>query len=169
VLLIVPALGWSQSIRFDVSAGAVLPYDPLGFANTTFGNLGGSVTLSADYNLPFAPALFLEAMAGFDLLEVKGLPGLSMSMLTAAPGVGLSLRLSPRLQAQVAADAGYLLAAYSDTWTNSYFVLASARLLLALNPSFSLGAGASYKYYPALYSGVELYLTSSFRVNIEDM
>jgi hypothetical protein len=169
VLLMVPASGWSDSITLGVTAGADLPYDPLGFTNTAFGSLGGSITLSADYSLPFVPVLFLEAVTGVDVMEVKSLPGFPMSVFTAAPGLGLSLRLSPRLQALVSADAGYLLVSYSDIWTYSYFVLASARLLVALNPSFGLGAGAVYKYYPMLYSGVELYLTTSFKVNLEKM
>ncbi len=169
LLLILPACVWPDSVWFTFSGGADLPYDPLGMTNTSLYTWGGGAALSADYELPFAPALFLQTLVGFDLVQIRSLPGYGLGMLTAGPGAGVSLRLTPRLRLSVAADAGYLLASYNEAWSSSWFFVAAARLLLFLNPSFRVVAGAAYKYCAGLYPGAEIFLGASFQAQIEDM
>jgi hypothetical protein len=169
LLIIMPAFAWSESVGFTFSSGVDLPYDPVGLISTASYYGGGGAALSADYELPFAPPFFLQALVGFDVLQIKGLPGSSTDVLAVGPGGGISLRLASRLQVKVAVDAGYALASYNEVWSSSYFVMATTLLLISLNPSFSFGVGASYKYYSALYSGVGIFIALSSQVKIEDM
>lgn len=169
VLLAAPGSGWSESVDFTLGAGANVPLAIPTMDSTAVYVGGEGIVLTADYQLPFFPLLFLQGTAAYDRLDVRGLPGYSLSALGAGPGAGIYLRLSDRLRLKAAADAGYLAAVYNGSWSSSTFVLVSATLTFFINPSFGIGAGASYKMYGTLYTGAGIYVTATYRAKIEDI
>jgi hypothetical protein len=169
ILLAVPARGWPDTVDFTLSGGVNVPLAVFGIDSTAVYTWGEGVAVTADYRLPFLSPVFLEGITAFDRLNIRSLPGSPLDALAAGGGAGVTLELADRLRVKIAADAGYLAAAYGGDWSSSYFLLGSATLTLFLNPSFGFGAGAAYKMYAGLYSGAGVFLAATYRVKVEEM
>jgi len=138
---------------------------------------GLGATVSCKYRLP-ASSLYAGADLGYSLVTLKGeggYPSGSMSMLQAGLSVGIHLDILPTVGIRGFGSAGYSYnfvqprvpddffeaffhPVYSTARGGTPFVCAGAELSWSFIPALSLTAGAKYRYFLDLYSGLAVTL-----------
>lgn len=132
-----------------------------------YGFVGGG-TASMEVRLPFFPMLFFDGGLGYSFYSIRNanVAEQSLSMLSAAAGLGLQYDFFPRLGAKL-----YISGGYSYGFSNSSaspasgggtFIEGGAKLAINFPPSFSLGVGAGYRYEFGLFQGVIVSLGMGF-------
>lgn len=147
-------------LSVELSPGVDLP---LGDSAPVFG-VGGTATLSVQYRLPSSP-IFISGSLGYDYDSVtQGIP-VTLSIASASVGAGLKFPLIPWLAVQAGISAGYSYSFLSDLSASGGdpFVSLNAGVVL-LSSQWHLDLGASYRYYLALYSGLEAYAGISYDI-----
>jgi tetratricopeptide (TPR) repeat protein len=146
----IPAVGPSQ-LSVELRPGVDVP---LGDSAAVFG-IGGTALLGVQYRLPSSP-IFIEGSLGYDYDTVtQGIP-LSVSIASASMGAGLRFPVIPWLTVQAGLSGGYAYSFLSDLSASAGnpFVSVDASLVL-LSSQWHIELGASYRYYLALYSGLQ--------------
>ena len=141
---------------------------PLGGSAALFGPSGGG-TFSAEFRMPFLPAVSLDAGLGYTFYSMLNAAAAqqSLSMFSASGGLGLQFPLSPAIGVK-----GFFNGGYSYGFSNDFsrfqsggsaFLETGAKVFLDLGPTFSLGLGVSYRYFFGLFQGIEIALGTGFR------
>ena len=136
---------------------------PLGDSSPVFG-IGGTARLGLQYRLPSSP-IFVSGSLGYAYESVtQGIP-LSMSLASASMGAGLNFPVLPWLSVQAGISGGYAYSLLSDLTASGGdpFVSVDAALRL-LSSQWHVDVGASYRYYLALYNGLEVYAGVSYDI-----
>jgi tetratricopeptide (TPR) repeat protein len=136
---------------------------PLGESSTLF-DLGGTLSLSAEYRLPILPWVYLSGGFDYDFDTMPGVPN-SISVLAAKFGGGLRLELAPWLTLKGGTSIGYFFGARNDFSVTSYnpCISVGAGVYFPIG-QFMLGAGVSYRYLFGLYSGLSASLGLSYEL-----
>jgi transglutaminase-like putative cysteine protease len=130
---------------------------PVGESGQYF-SLGGGGSIVGEYRLPFAPMLL--ARAGLEY-GYSGIPAAqSVSLASAAAGIGVSYNLIPNLGLKAYVDGGATYGFFNRTanfegYWNPY-VKSGLEVYFDLPPGLMFNVGASFLYQVGLYMGVGL-------------
>jgi hypothetical protein len=152
----------AQNLSVLLQPGASIPLAPRGPAGEPLYTVGGGASLVGDLALPFARALHLRAMVGYDALPTPAKD--VMSLVTGGLGLGLVLTPAPVLSIDISATGGYGLGIYRGNPGGSGYLSGALAFLFNLQPTFSLGIGASYRHYIPFYQGIGVFVGTSFRL-----
>lgn len=132
---------------------------PLGDSASYFG-YGGTVELTAEYRFPFMPNLYVLGGLGYDYDPLK-VAGQSISIPNALFGAGLQFRVAPWLSLKAYGAGGYYYGLLNDfrrlVGSGNPCLVAGGGALFQINSSFSIEAGASYRYFGGTYSGIGIH------------
>ncbi len=142
------------------------------FSSDAVYGLGGSVAVKGQYIFPGLPLLYSEGVLNVALQPTQAD---LLSLISAGLGAGVNLRLGDTMSFQLGGEAGWYVGMYpgTDPASNPYW---GGGLSLAwdFSPTFSLSAGAGYRYYLGydstaaaytdLYQGVSVNLGTVFRL-----
>lgn len=136
---------------------------PLGADASVFG-LGGGITISGQYRLPFLPLLFLGAGLGYSYTPLQA--ATSLSMVHAGLHGGLRWDILDNFSLRAFGSAGYSYNFLNDSSGSGAtpFVGVGTDLTWAFSPILSLCAGAGYDYFFDLYSGLAVTLGISYNL-----
>lgn len=139
---------------------------PVGESSTLF-DLGGNVSLSAEYRLAFLPLIYLGGSLDYDFDPLIGVQK-SISVLSAGFGGGARLDLAPWLTLKGGASIGYFFGTLSDFSVTSFNPCLSvgAGVYFPMG-QFMLGARVSYRHLFGLYSGLSASLGLSYELLAE--
>jgi tetratricopeptide (TPR) repeat protein len=159
LLLLKSSLG-AQSWDISLTPGITFPFGPLDSTGKKVYSIGAGAELAAQYLIPAAPILGVQAILGYDYIPTTVQTNLSLVSLGA--GLGLAYSPLPIIKLQLAAAGGYGLGLYSGSTGHSAFAQAGAYALFLATPSFGLGAGVTYKNYFGLFHGLGVNLGTAF-------
>jgi hypothetical protein len=116
--------------------------------------VGAGMLAGVEYRLPFLPWLYLRGTLGYHN-EAANLVPLTVSIFSAAVGVGLRVDLLPWLSLTMGVSGGGFDCLLSDPAVSGGNALVSADAALMLLPSpWRLSLGASYRYLLNFYRGL---------------
>lgn len=133
--------------------------------------IGGGGDLKVQHLFNSLPFLFL---AGDLTVDVLPYPGDNLIMLTGGLGVGVNLKLLNRFSLDIAAQGGWyfgLVSGKDDIFSDPWFG-GNINALFDITPTFTLTAGAGYKYYvypdQMLHHGLSVQIGTVFRLGSKD-
>lgn len=164
-----------EDVSFHLSPGFELP---IGQKSAVFQDdapftVGGSATFKGQYIFPNFPLLYLNGGIGYNIQPTQAD---NLSLIYAGFGTGINLRVGKTMSFTAGAEGGMYLGLYPGTQAagNPYFG-GRATFSFDFSPTFSLSAGAGYKYYLGydstsesytdLYQGVNATLGTVFRID----
>ncbi len=150
----------AQTLDVSLKPGGNIPLGPLSSNGEKLYTLGAGAILTAEYAFPKLSLLRAQGLVGYDLINTPAQT--SLSLVTAGAGVGVQLAFAPFLVFEVSASGGYGLAIHQNIVGGAPYVSGDALISFRLNPSFSLGLGAGYRYYHALYNGISVFIGATF-------
>jgi hypothetical protein len=126
--------------------------------------VGAGLLAGVEYRLPFLPWLYVRGALGYHN-EAANLVPLSVSVFSAAVGVGLRVDLLPWLSLTMGVSGGGFGCLLSDPAVSGGNALVSADAGLMLLPSpWRLTLGASYRYLLNFYRGLSATLGLSYEL-----
>ena len=135
-------------------------------ASTSMFTIGGGAELAGLYSMPFAPFLVARGSVDFSIVPTTGTA--SMSLITAAAGVGVSVDIASRLNLQATVSGGWGQAVYQGESGGSPYVSGEAAASFLVAPFLGLGVGASYRHYfsqpTTFYQALRVNLGTVFRL-----
>ena len=143
---------------------------PLGDSADKY-SFGFSAEAAALYSMPFAP--WLAARGGIDY-ALSPMPAITrdLSTLTFSGGLGVNVAPLPWLGFYAFGMGGYYLSMYNGEAGGSVFAGGEGGIEFYLSPSFTIGAGASYRHlftgFDPFYQGLKVHLGAVVRFGVED-
>ena len=161
--------GKGQSAYASVYISPVLSFPISADSVSYYGFVGGG-TASLELPLPFLPALYVGGEIGYAYYSLRNAvtADQSLSMLSAAVGMGLQFGLAPWMNAKLYANAGYsygfFTASVNPTSGGGTLVEGGAGLVFYFPPSFSLELRGGYRYEFGIFQGVVASLGLGFQL-----
>ena len=153
------------SVSIDPSLN--IPVGPTLPDGTPYYSLGGGGSIRGEYVLPFARFLYAGLGLDFDYAPLNSSQQ-GLTLLSVGPQIGVTLFPIPRLQLKLAACGGMYLGFGAGTMSYNPFAGGLVSIQYLLNPSISIGGGASFKNafsrYGTVYQGVGIQLGASYHV-----
>jgi hypothetical protein len=147
VMVLAAAGSWAQvtsDFSLVVNPALNIPLGPKLPDGTPYYTIGGGVSLKGEYVLPFAPFLYTGLALDADLAPINSAQK-SATYLSAGPIVGVRYSPIPRLTLKLAGYGGAFIGLIQQGSAPGPFFAGLTEVSYLLNPSFSLGLGASYK------------------------
>jgi tetratricopeptide (TPR) repeat protein len=151
---------------------------PIGAKSAVFNpdglfRFGAGGNLRGQYIFPRLPMLYAEAALAYSLHPTAADP---LSLLSVGAGTGINLRIGDAMSLQAGAEVGWYGAFFSGLEPASNpFAGGAVGLAFDFSPTFSLAAGAGYRYclgydsgsgsFTDFYQGVNMRLGTVFRLS----
>jgi len=169
-LVLVGALGWAQvTSDFTLTAYPTvnIPLGPALSDGTPYYSIGGGLSVKGEYTPPFAQFLYSGLALGADLVPINSSKN-SLTLLSLGLELGVQFYPIPRLGLRLAACGGEYAGMVAEGTVFNPYIGGLADVSYLLNPSLSLGLGASYKYNftptDPLYQGIGVSLGVRYHV-----
>ena len=137
---------------------------PLGKSSDRF-NIGGTLELNGDYVFPSIPLLYIHGVLDYSFLPTVSEE--TLKLLAVGAGAGLNLYLMPKMNIKLFGAGGYSLGMFKDVTSGNPLFHTGLDISYHFSPSFSLGAGTSYKRYfaesEALSQGIAVGVGGSYK------
>ncbi len=130
--------------------------------------LGGGAELTGEYSMPFFPPAFAQASLNYNL--IPSVTNKLVNTFSLGIGPGIRFPIVSKLYLGASVENGLFAAVFEGKYSFSYYLQANAGLSYRFVPSFSVGAGVSYKHhfaFPAaepLFQGLSAHLDTSFHL-----
>ena len=142
---------------------------PLGDSKDLFTLTGGG-RINGDIFMPFAPVMHGRIALDYTMMPTQA--DTRLNMISFGAGIGANFFIIPRLKASLSAIGGYGLGMYEGTNGGGPFMSGEMELSFLVNPSFSIGAGVSYKHYfsggEKLFNAVGVSLGVSYNFGVSE-
>ena len=157
----------TSDFSLSIHPAVDIPLGPALADGTPYYSVGGGASIRGEYILPFARFLYTGLGVDFDYAPLNSSQK-GLTLLFAGPQAGVTFFPVPRLQLKLAAFGGMYLGFGLGAMTYNPFAGAVVDVQYLLNPSFSIGAGASIKNafssYGTVYQGLGIHLGASYHV-----
>ena len=147
VLVLAAAGSWAQAtsdFSLVLNPALNIPLGPKLPDGTPYYTIGGGVSLKGEYVLPFAPYLYTGLALDADLAPINSAQK-SVTYLSLGPILGVRFSPIRRLTLKLAGYGGGFLGMIEQGTAPGPFFAGLVDVSYLLNPSLSLGVGASYK------------------------
>ncbi len=154
---------------FTLTANPIvnIPMGPSLSDGTPFYSLGGGLSLKGEYSPPFARPFYAGLVFDADFLPINASTK-AVTLLSLGPEIGIQLYPIPRLGFRLAGYGGYYAGMIQAGSVIDPFAGALFDVSYLVSTSFSVGAGASFKYYftptTAVYQGIGVNLGVQYHI-----
>jgi hypothetical protein len=149
------------AVSLAVNPGILIPLGE----DADYFKVGGNVSITGAFSLPFLPLLFIPIQGGYSILPVYF--DTTLSALSIGTGVGIGYNVLPKLNVRGWATGGYFYSFLNDrsgpSGGNPY-ISVGAGALLPVGRSLSMGLNASYTNYLGLYSGFGIAFSATYHM-----
>jgi transglutaminase-like putative cysteine protease len=147
-----------------------IPLGPNLTDGTSFYTIGGGISLKGEYSLPFAQFIYTGLVFDANFAPINASENI-LTLLSLGPEIGLQVFPITRLGLRIAGIGGWYAGMVTEGTAINGFAGGALDISWLVNPSLTLGVGATYKRYftptEAIYEGIGINLGVRYHIGAE--